>query len=466
LRLLHRGVLLLLTAALVPACSGGPPPPPPPPPPDAPTGFAASFVSTAMIRLTWTDVATNESFYVLERGPNTNSYTQLALLPANTTTYDDPGLQSSTSYFYRLKAINRGGSSAYALTNPTTADLYWNGPVPPGPSARSGHSAVYDSIGQRMIVFGGAGPGLQGDLWSLSLPDPVLTGTVDPVWSLLAASGTPPSARTGHSAIFDGVNNRMIVFGGQTTGSLPAALLNDVWVLDLSGTPTWSQVTFPPLMTLPEPRRDHTAVYDPVRREMTVFAGRTATAISSTVLLSNVFVLKVTASVTSFSWSTPGLLSFYPLARDMHSAIHDPLGPGTVVYAGHDNDPAADGSPLSGETWALSADGSFWSPLSFLLTPPLRAGHSAVYDATNRRMLIFGGTNDIFGDPFAPPDLWALNLGSPPNWVSLAPFVPPAPPGVKQHSAIYDTLYSRMVIFGGQKAGLLSYSDEAWWILQ
>jgi hypothetical protein len=136
-----------------------------------------------------------------------------------------------------------------------------------------------------------------------------------------------------------------------------------------------------------------------------------------------------------------------------------------VVYAGRDNDATGDGAFLNGEAWTLSSDSHFWSPLSFLLTPPFRAGHSAVYDALNRRMLVFGG-GDAQPEPIAPADLWALNLGSSPNWMSLTPFVPPAPAPVLHHSAIYDTLYSRMVIFGGQKTGVLSFSDEAWWILQ
>jgi hypothetical protein len=459
--------MLLLLAALAPACGNGGPPEPPPPPPAAPTGFTVSLVTTAMLRLTWTDVATNESWYVVERSSDGGAtYTQVAILPADTTTYDDLGLQSSTTYFYRLKAVNRGGSSAYASLSQVTNDLYWNGPVvPAGPSARVGHSAVYDSIGQRMIVFGGADiSGVQNDLWALSLPDPQLTGTLDPAWSPIIIPGTRPDARAGHSAVFDSVNNRMIVFGGQKTGTLPGALLNDVWVLDLAGTPTWTPITFPLTATPPEPRRDHTTVYDPIRREMTVFGGRTATIVNPTIFLSNTYVLNVTASLGSYSWSIPSSPSLPPLPRDRHAAIHDPLGPRMVIYAGRDNDSAVDGSFLNGETWTFSSVSHVWSPLSFLLTPPLRAGHSAVYDAINRRMLVFGGGNDQSA-PFDPPDLWALNLGTPPNWVSLTPF-PPSPSGVLFHSAIYDTLYSRMVIFGGQKTGILAYSNEAWWILQ
>ena len=47
------------------------------------------------------------------------------------------------------------------------------------------------------------------------------------------ASGIPPSARQGHTAIYDPGRNRMVVFGGSDGGS-------SVWALSLSGSPAWS----------------------------------------------------------------------------------------------------------------------------------------------------------------------------------------------------------------------------------
>src|SRR4029079_12294668 len=185
---------------------------------------------------------------------------------------------------------------------------------------------------------------------------------------------------------------------------------------------------FPPTALLPETRRDHTAVYDPIRREMTVFGGHTADALNSDILLSNAYVLSLTAGLSSFSWSLVNPQSLPPLPRDRHTAIHDPLGPRMVVYAGRDNNSAGAGAFLNGETWTLSSNNPVWGPLSFLVTPPFRAGHTAVYDANNHRVLIFGGGNDQ-SEPIVPPDLWSLNFGNPPKWVSLAPF-PPAPSGV------------------------------------
>ena len=59
-----------------------------------------------------------------------------------------------------------------------------------------------------MIVFGGVVGGTRlGDVWALTLGDA-------PSWTQLTPSGTSPSARYGHSAIYDPVRDRMVVFSG------------------------------------------------------------------------------------------------------------------------------------------------------------------------------------------------------------------------------------------------------------
>jgi hypothetical protein len=49
--------------------------------------------------------------------------------------------------------------------------------------------------------------------------------TTDGTWLKLLPGGTPPTGRIDHTAIYDPVGNRMVVFGG-LGGS---GMLNDVW---------------------------------------------------------------------------------------------------------------------------------------------------------------------------------------------------------------------------------------------
>jgi hypothetical protein len=85
------------------------------PVPNAPTGLTATAVSQHQINLAWTDNATNESGFKIERSPFApGSWTQIATVGANVTTYPNTGLASGTTYYYRVRAWNAAGDSGYS----------------------------------------------------------------------------------------------------------------------------------------------------------------------------------------------------------------------------------------------------------------------------------------------------------------------------------------------------------------
>src|SRR5262252_9850459 len=120
-------------------------------------------------------------------------------------------------------------------------------------------AAIYDPVRDRMLVFEGSST----DVWELSLAG-------NPSWTRLTPAGTPPSERSGQTAIYDPVRDRMVVFGGYYYDGADN-LLHDVWALSLAGIPTWTQLT--PVGAAPGGRWGHTAIYDPVRDRMVVFGG-------------------------------------------------------------------------------------------------------------------------------------------------------------------------------------------------
>jgi hypothetical protein len=101
------------------------------------------------------------------------------------------------------------------------------------PTARSGHGAIYDPVGDRMLVFGGwaAGVGPTNDLWGLSLAGA-------PTWAPLACSGGIPNRRTLSSSVLDLPRNRLIVFGGFGNGDF--ASFDDTWAISLAGAESWA----------------------------------------------------------------------------------------------------------------------------------------------------------------------------------------------------------------------------------
>ena len=91
--------------------------------PAAPSNLIATAVSKSQINLTWTDNASNESGFYVERckGATCTNFTRIATLGANVTSYANTKLTANTTYRYRVQAYNAGGTSAYSnITTATT----------------------------------------------------------------------------------------------------------------------------------------------------------------------------------------------------------------------------------------------------------------------------------------------------------------------------------------------------------
>lgn len=82
--------------------------------PAAPSSLGASVVSSSQINLSWTDNSTNEQGFKIERKTGAGSFSQIATVGANVTSYPDSSLSSSTSYTYRVRAYNGSGDSNYS----------------------------------------------------------------------------------------------------------------------------------------------------------------------------------------------------------------------------------------------------------------------------------------------------------------------------------------------------------------
>jgi hypothetical protein len=103
----------------------GEPPPPPPPAPAAPTNLTATAAGTSRIDLGWSDNATNETGFNIERcqGDGCSNFAEIATVGANVSSFANTGLAASTTYRYRVRARNAGGFSDYSNeASATTAD--------------------------------------------------------------------------------------------------------------------------------------------------------------------------------------------------------------------------------------------------------------------------------------------------------------------------------------------------------
>ncbi|WP_379964143.1 LamG-like jellyroll fold domain-containing protein [Epilithonimonas sp. UC225_85] len=85
--------------------------------------------ASSSLTVNWNDNADNETNYVLERSTNGTTFTELATLGANITSYNETGLTPNTQYYYRVKAFNATESSVY-----TTVTSITTPPIPSAPA--------------------------------------------------------------------------------------------------------------------------------------------------------------------------------------------------------------------------------------------------------------------------------------------------------------------------------------------
>ena len=274
-----------------------------------------------------------------------------------------------------------GGTPAWTQLAPT------GGPTP----IRYVHSAVYDAANNRMIVFAGLVGGnncgnIANDVWVLSNADG--TGGT-PNWTQLSPTGTPPAVRYFHSAVYDPASNRMVVFGGQT--GFCSSNGNDVWVLSnangLGGTPAWTQLA--PTGTAPSARQAHTAIYNAAGNRMVVFGGNDGVYNNDVWVLANANGVGTPAWSQLSPTGTPPPGRFIHTAvydpATNRMLVFGGYGNGGVFF----NDTwvlsNADGTGGTPNWTQLSPTGT---------PPSARYGHTAVFNAANNRMVVFAGNDN------------------------------------------------------------------------
>jgi hypothetical protein len=285
------------------------------------------------------------------------------------------------------------------------------------PPDRGRHSAVHDTLDNRMIVFGGRwrATGTQGsydlfdDVWAFDLDDDT--------WTELETSGEAPSARWGAAAGYDPVKHRLIVTGGNV-GTSGATYVPDAgtFALDLA-TGVWSKVGGPG----PGKRLFADATYDPAGHRLILFGG--------TVAFFGPFLNDTWAlDLATDTWKEVGQGSpKLPEPRIRPTIVTDAQRGRVVLFAGHDDGIVGNRNDvwtfqLDTELWARSSVGDLHDPASpspgfcvfppdFVVTdmeaPERREAHIMAAYAEGDLAVVFGGKTDCgIAD-----DLWTLSLG-------------------------------------------------------
>ncbi|MCC7509250.1 MAG: choice-of-anchor D domain-containing protein [Planctomycetes bacterium] len=330
--------------------------------------------------------------------------------------------------------IASGGrtSELWSLNLATGAWTQWPGV---GPAARDQHSMIYDSIRNRVLVYGGRTPGIVGDVWAYDL------GAMS--WSLVTPlAGPAPVARYAHGAAYDSTNDRMVIVAGRSS----TTTLNDVWVLSLNpGTETWTNrsALFAPI---PSGRHSFACSSNGAGTQIWLHGGDTGTP--------NAELWEANVGGAFTTWTQLSFLGSAPLARSLHTACSN----GADFYAGTGFLDARGASDF----WQIDTSNSLagWTKVG-TSTPTSIVTSASAYDPVARRMIAFGG----LGGGVHNADLWQLDLSSPvAQWAPLSA-TGPGPSARRAATMVYDDspAIPRMVMYGGR----LDYSassivDELW----
>ncbi|MCK5641414.1 MAG: hypothetical protein KAJ19_11475, partial [Gammaproteobacteria bacterium] len=221
-----------------------------------------------------------------------------------------------------------------------------------GPDARYFYSAEYlTGAGDDIFVFGGAVSGvLQGSLWKYSI-------TGDSWSQITGATGTPPTARTGHTS--DAYGDFMFIFGGSDIGGYK----NDMFEYDSFGA-IWSSKA-----SGATARTEHSSIR--YGDNIYIFGGYDGG------YLADVYEYDISGN----SWASKSTTGTVPSARRRHSAI---LFDGAMYVFGGD-----DGS-LNNDVFRLDLSTFVWTELTTTGTgPSIRDYHTAT--ELDGEMFITGG---------------------------------------------------------------------------
>lgn len=300
-------------------------------------------------------------------------------------------------------------------------------PTGTAPVPRTNATAIYDPIGNRLVVFGGLiSGGDLNDVWALDLASNAWT-------ELTPASGPAPTTRWSHNAVYDPGAHQMLIWSGRHRGDF----YNDVWAFDLTEH-IWREFSTD---VKPNLRYGTAAIFDPVASQLVNFAGFTDAG-----RFDDTWVFDPVTSVWTdiSSDARPG-------ARCLHTASYDPLSHSMLVFGGQR------GSSALGDLWSLDLSTRTWNELTPAVGPEGRTFPASVYDPVGHRFLIFGGA-EAGGGGEKRDEVWAFDL-SDNTWNLIQPkgTVPAARGGA---ASAYIDGQNRALFFGG--AATVGLFNDIW----
>ncbi|MCA9257158.1 MAG: hypothetical protein KDA33_16035, partial [Phycisphaerales bacterium] len=290
--------------------------------------------------------------------------------------------------------------------------LNWTISVHPVLPPLVAHTMAYDSLRERVVLFGGLGPnGYSNETYEWD----------GATWTLAHAGGpTAPSPRADAAMAFDSIRGVTVLVGGADAFGVN----DETW--EWNGA-TWTLVASGPGASPGGPRSNHAMAFDANRGVCVVYGG-------------------LPAMLETWEWNgavwapvfTPSVVGAGD--RVFHAMTYDPSAGRVLLFGGFDqNGPNADVWSYDGFDWTQLNPPGLW--------PPPRADAIFVFD-TARNVVVMHGGADASGLPT--DDTWELDATTL-SWTQTTGLPPPR----TFHAAAFDAARCETVLYGGDAGGFL-----------
>jgi len=331
--------------------------------------------------------------------------------------------------------------------------LEWGGtqwdqrPTTTAPSPRYGHAMVWDDVQQRTLVFGGnqSNYASQGDQDGLAkFTGEVWQYTPAGAWTRLKKSGAP-APREKFSVAYSSVTHETLLLGGDV-GS------DEFWAWNGA---RWDERD----AYAPSRRQRYAMAYDERRHALVMLNGDFASTTGGDPMTGGVGrVDTLTYNEDISSWQVHRAVATDPPPSTLASAAWDSTRELVVLFGGFGGASSAD---VQDKTWTWNGAG--WTPKTPPASPSARFGAAMVHDRARNVTVLFGGAGawgqncGYYGCTWTQPeqlkeDTWEWN-GT--TWLQRAPANRPS--ARYGHSLVWNSVRQRVQLLGGS-----SGANELW----
>jgi cysteine-rich repeat protein len=240
--------------------------------------------------------------------------------------------------------------------------------------------------------------------------------------AVVFSPGKTPHKRDSHAIAYDGARQRVVMYGGWTTGGN----LNDTWEWD--GT-SWTQIT---TAHSPGTRLDASMAYDPVRHRIVLFGGYGANYTG---------VKADTWEYDGVDWTLKAPTASPPACAAAAFSFDANRGH-MLLYGGK----LGDGT-VQTTTWDYN--GTTWTSLMPAANPGPRAGARMAYDSLHNYVVLLGGGDN---------HLWTWNGSA---WTDRGARTSLTNTGYDQLAMTFDANRQALVIWDGNQTNTFEWNGTS-----